>query len=95
MTSTPPTLSVAASGHDIGLLAPSYQTVTISNPIGTLAEATPVTVHVHASDRCGGSLHPDRERVGLLGDGHRLVQRELHPQLTPATALMQGQSLPA
>ena len=44
MTSTPPTLSVAAAGHDIGLLAPSYQTVTISNSNSALAEATPVTV---------------------------------------------------
>ena len=95
MTSTPPTLSVAASGHDIGLLAPSYQTVTISNPIGTLAEATPVTVT--SALPTGVVVHSTPTGSGwdcsATVTGSSSVSCTY--SLTPATALMQGQSLPA
>ncbi len=87
---------MAAAGHDIGLLAPSYQTVTISNPNSALAEATPVTVT--STLPTGVVVHSAPSGSGwdcsATVTGSSSVSCTYN-SLTTATALMQGQSLPA
>ncbi len=96
LSSTPPTLSVAVAGHDIGLLAASYQAVTVSNPTTALAEATPVTVTT--SLPTGVVVHSTPTGSGwdcsATVTGSSSVSCTYN-SLTTATALMQGQSLPA
>ena len=85
---------MAASGHDIGLLAPSYQTVTVSNPNAALAEATPVTIA--SSLPTGVVVHSTPTGNGWNCSATVIGSSTVSCTytLTPATALMPGQSLP-
>ena len=94
LSSTPPTLSVGVVGHDLAMLAPSYQTVTVSNQNSALAETTPVTVT--ASLPTGVVVHSTPTGSGwdcsATVTGSSSVS--CTHSITLATLLMQGQSLP-
>ncbi len=95
LSTTPPSLSVAASGGALGLLAPASQTVVISNADSELAEATPVTVTSALPTGVVVQSAPSGTGWDCSATVVGSSSVSCTQSLTTATAVMPGSSLPA